>query len=152
MWNKSHTERIKKNPMTQGWHYGSEVKALATKPDKLSWILGIHEERTDSHRLSSDLHHVMHIQGHVHIPVHIHTHSIHTRTLNVCLYFKSMNQPFGDLTVLLCFSRISYSPGWPRMTLDFWYSCLSLLSAGATEVCHYLYLACYYNQTTCLRG
>lgn len=41
--------------MTQGWHYGSEVKALATKPDKLRWILGIHEERNDSHRLSSDM-------------------------------------------------------------------------------------------------
>lgn len=54
MWNKFHTERIK-TPMTQGWHYGSEVKALATKPDKLRWILGIHEERNDSHRLSSDM-------------------------------------------------------------------------------------------------
>lgn len=133
---------LKKNPMTQGWLCGSEVKALATKPDKLSWILKIHKERTDSHRLSSVLHHVKHIHGHVHIPVHIHTHSIHvytythTRTLNARLYFKSMNQPFGDFTVLLCFDRISYSPGWPQMTLNFWSSCLSLLSAGASEVCH----------------
>lgn len=72
--------------MTQGWHYGSEVKALATKPDKLSWILGIHEERTDSHRLSSDLHHVMHIQGHVHIPVHIQqTHTWYTHSHTKCM-------------------------------------------------------------------
>lgn len=102
MWNKFHTERIKRNPMTQGWLCGSEVKALATKSDKLSWILRIHEERTDSHRLSSVLHHAMHIQGHVHIPVHIHTYSIHVYTYTHTRTFLNLRISRLEIS-LFCF-------------------------------------------------